>query len=139
MPLFSGHGRAGAAMQLTAGEIVTIIAAVGLVVTQVITALKTVAKVAEVQSEQRAVAQVADTKLNTIHDLTNSNLTSVKTDLALANDRIEKLQVLIAKIATDKQGENVDPAVVVSAPETPEQAEEPPKAEEPAPMEKRES
>ena len=38
-----------------------------------------------------------------IHILTNSNLSAVKTDLALANQRIERLQALIAGML-DKDG-----------------------------------
>ena len=50
-------------------------------------------------AEVKAVAFTTDQ----IHILTNSNLSAVKTDLALANQRIERLQALIAGML-DKDG-----------------------------------
>ena len=38
-----------------------------------------------------------------IHSLTNSNLTKVNADLALANQRIEALQSLVTQLFADKQ------------------------------------
>jgi hypothetical protein len=44
---------------------------------------------------------------NKIHVLVNSNLTAVKTDLALATDKIKTLQELVAKMTT-KQDSNTE-------------------------------
>lgn len=38
-------------------------------------------------------------KTDEIHELTNSNLTSVKSDLAMANQRIKELQLLVEDLA----------------------------------------
>ncbi len=43
-------------------------------------------------------ADVAAGKIAEIHVLTNSNLTAVKTDLALANSHIAELQMLVNKL-----------------------------------------
>jgi hypothetical protein len=44
-------------------------------------------------------------KTDQIHVLVNSNLTAVKADLAIANDRIASLTKLLEKLQEDKQAE----------------------------------
>ena len=77
---------------MTSGEIVTIIAAVGLVLTQVITAWRTGVQVEGLRAITGHNADVAEAKLDTIHALTNSNLAAATVALAAAEARIARLE-----------------------------------------------
>jgi len=90
---------------MTSTEIIAIIGAVGVVLTQIVTAWRTDARVQVMKDNVERSAGVADKKLDKIHDLTNSNLTTVKTDLTLANDRIAKLESMIQEMTKGKFGE----------------------------------
>jgi hypothetical protein len=110
--------------------IVTIIAALSLGAVQVITAWRTAVRVDQARIELAAktdttarvlaaktedvaaglaskaeeVAQEATGKLDQIHTLTNSNLTSLKAQLAEANVKIEKLEKLVSDLAASRVG-----------------------------------
>jgi Mg2+ and Co2+ transporter CorA len=104
---------------MTSQEWVTIIAAIGLVLTQAITAWRTNTKVQAVQeSAERAehTADIADQKLDAIHTLTNSNLQTakdearmIKDELKAANERIANLERIL-----DKTVEVIVPAAVAA-------------------------
>jgi hypothetical protein len=109
---------------MTSQEILTIIAAVGLVLTNLVTAWRTSAriqtlqavtartvdnvdeKVQDLKDTTKAIAARSDEKLDKIHELTNSNLSAVKTDLYIANERIAKLEALIQETMKTKVSED---------------------------------
>jgi hypothetical protein len=82
---------------MTSTEIIAIVSAVALACVQIITAWRTQAKVEAAQAVTAKHDAKADDKLDAIHELTNSNLTAVKTDLTQANDRIAKLEALLSE------------------------------------------
>jgi len=101
-------------MTIDSTGIIAIIAAFALAAVQIITALqngrkteevatKLAAKTEEVAAKLAAkaetVADGASEKLDVIHKLTNSNLTSLKAELAAANVKIERLEKLVADLA----------------------------------------
>ncbi len=77
---------------MSAVEIITVIAAVSAAVVSIVNAI------AAGWGRQAAQArgERAEQKLDVIHDLTNSNMTALKGQLATALDRIEKLETLLA-------------------------------------------
>ena len=82
---------------MTSSEIVTIIAAIGVVIVNIIVAWRTGIKVEVAQQNTERNMELNSTKLDKIHELTNSNLTAVKADLSIANERIIKLENLLEK------------------------------------------
>lgn len=104
---------------LVAG-IISIIAAVG--------ALRKDVEKSEEDAKERG--KVVAEKLGVIHELTNSNLASVKADLLLANERIGSLQNLVGrmvgtrevKLPTLEEADALAPALV----QTPAPSLEPP-------------
>jgi len=54
----------------------------------------------EIAHTAQATAEVADRKLDVIHDLTNSNMTALKAQLAAALARIDKLENLLVERRT---------------------------------------
>jgi predicted S18 family serine protease len=118
---------------MSSQELITVIAAVGLVLTNLITAWRTGAQMHTLQettertadrADEKATdlkettkvtaealkavtertAARADEKLDKIHELTNSNLSAVKTDLLLANERIAKLEAMLQKVLAEPEG-----------------------------------
>jgi hypothetical protein len=95
---------------MSAAELTRLVEALVMLVTAIgavwaaIKSSKTNSKVETLGAEAHETAAVANTKMDTIHDLTNSNLTAVKTDLELANQRIEKLNTLVAGFAAERMG-----------------------------------
>lgn len=99
---------------MSSGEWIAVIGAIGVVLVNLVTAWRTESKVQALQndvennaarSDDKAVlaqqaAQLAagriDGKLGEIHQLTNSNLSSVKAELASANDRLQRLEEALA-------------------------------------------
>ena len=81
-------------LQVNIQSILAIIAAIGLVIGQVVTAWR-------VGSTER-LAVTADKKLDTIHTLTNSNLTAVKKALIRSEARIANLERLLKEARTPK-------------------------------------
>jgi hypothetical protein len=88
---------------MTSQDWVLIIAALSLGIVQIVTAWHTNAKIDYAEQSAIKSADRADQKLDktqgqlqVIHELTNSNLTSVKEALIAANARIEKLETLLA-------------------------------------------
>lgn len=84
---------------MTSQEIVTIISAVGIVLVNLVVAWRasTVAKYERAGAAHKADS--ASQKLDEIHEQTNSNLTTVKADLAIANNRIEQLESLLVSVS----------------------------------------
>lgn len=66
--------------------------------------------------QRAAAAQVSnDHKLDEIHQLTNSNLTAVKTELAAAKLEISELRALFEAVAVKRPGGPVtEPALIVT-------------------------
>lgn len=117
--------------------IIAIIAAVGVVAVQIITAWRTSDKVQSVAADlaektdtaarvlaakteevaaglaakAKDVAEGANEKLDVIHKLTNSNLTSLKAELAAANVKIERLEKLVADLAENREHHGSPPPV----------------------------
>jgi 5-bromo-4-chloroindolyl phosphate hydrolysis protein len=88
----------------TTTEWLVIIAAIGVVLVNVVNAYHTNSKVDAARDQARETAilteETADStgkKLDEIHELTNSNLSSVNKQLEQANARIEKLEQLLLK------------------------------------------
>jgi ethanolamine utilization microcompartment shell protein EutS len=98
---------------LTATEITGLIAQVTTSVVAIIAAwaafkagnkaAETGAKVETLQKSTDVAAKSSDVKLGEIHQLTNSNLTSVKSDLEMANKKINELQEMVVKLVEEKQ------------------------------------
>ena len=84
---------------MTSGEITTIISALTVAIVTIIGRWQTGAQVLENTAITRSAAKKAEDKLNVIHELTNSNLAAVMADLALANDRIAKLEALLLAVS----------------------------------------
>lgn len=121
---------------MSSQEWITIIGAIGLVLVNIITAWRTDTKVKLLQDNQdynaarvddkaeevkqatQETASRVDEKLGQIHELTNSRLTSVQSDLALANDRVAKLEELTARLMVQLsvQGANQPSAAAVPDP-----------------------
>jgi hypothetical protein len=90
---------------MTASDVVTIISACSVALVAIIGAWRVNDKVQTLTDSADRTAHTADKKLDAIHQLTNSNLTTVKTDLAMANERIIKLEGLIQDMAKGKPSE----------------------------------
>ena len=84
---------------MTSGEITTIISALTVAIVTIIGRWQTGEQVLENTAITRSAAKKAEDKLNVIHELTNSNLAAVMADLALANDRIAKLEALLLAVS----------------------------------------
>lgn len=80
---------------MSSQEITTIIAAVALGLVQIIVAWRTGQKVDDAQRLTARRDAKSDDKLDAIHTLTNSNLHTVTADLAIANERIAKLESML--------------------------------------------
>ena len=73
-------------------------------------AQKTEDVAAGLAAKAETVAEGANEKLDVIHKLTNSNLTSLKAELAAANVKIERLEKLVADLAEQRTADWHPPA-----------------------------
>jgi DNA gyrase/topoisomerase IV subunit A len=95
---------------MSAAELTRLVEALVMFVTAIgavwaaIKSSKTNSKVETLGAEAHETAAIADTKLDTIHDLTNSNLSQVKTELELAKREIKDLHGVVSAIAAERPG-----------------------------------
>lgn len=83
---------------MSSGEIVTIIAAVGVALVQVIAAIKSTAQVQILQHKTEQIAVTANEKLAEIHTVVNGNLADVKTELKTAQSKIAELEAVVIEL-----------------------------------------
>jgi cyanate lyase len=96
---------------MSAAEVTSLIAQITTSVVAIIAAvasLISVFRVDDLKTQTHDKAVQVDVKLDEIHTLTNSTLTGVRAELALAADKIGELQAIVVKLSEDSRGPTED-------------------------------
>lgn len=113
-------------MTYTAPEVVTMIAAIGVLVTSIAGAIVTIIVSLRTGRDTRDVSSRVDQQLNEtkemkgqireVHTQTNSNLSALKAELALAVSRIEGLQATVLDLRSERTALAVSAALMTPVP-----------------------